>query len=166
MPPRTRKPRTEPLPTEGVAEALTVLETPEQVIPPVVDDVGAVIPPELQFTTPDTDDGDAEVPDEDLLEFSVDGEILIAYKPSPEQWGVLMAMMSTASTMADRWQAMQTFSATVLESASHMYVQRRLLDRTDRFGVETFDKVLQGIIAAFSPTPNREQRRAAARRLR
>jgi hypothetical protein len=171
MPPRARrtpaaKKATAPLPTEGVDEALTVLETPEKVIPPVLDDGGTPIPAALQFTTDSSDDDpDPEIPDEDILELSVDNHLLVAIRPTPEQWGVMMAMMAGSSTMAERWQAMQTFASHVLDEPSYMYVQGRLLDRNDKFGYTVYEKMLRSIIDHFSPDMNRAERRAQARYL-
>ncbi|MBF6298214.1 hypothetical protein IU459_11750 [Nocardia amamiensis] len=170
MPPRERKSAAKKtsalLPTEGVDEALTVIETPEEVIPPVVDDTGATIPAELQFTTgSDETDAEPEIADEDILELSVDGHVLYAIKPTVEQWGAMMAMMSRAATMADRIHAMQKFASTVLDEPSYQYVESRLMDRNDKFGHEVYDKMLRGIIDKFSPDMNRAQRRAQARLL-
>lgn len=156
----TRK-KTAPLPTELVDEALAVVETPEQVIPPKVDDSGSPIADDLIFTTPT---GPApEISAEDILEFEVDGQTLIAIRPNPDQWGILMTMLAKSATIADRVAAMQSFASTVLDEASFLYLQGRLLDREDLFGTELFDKIITALIKKFTPEGNRAERRAAAR---
>ncbi|MFI7527478.1 hypothetical protein [Nocardia salmonicida] len=157
----TRKKTPAPLPTELVDEALAVIETPEQVIPPIVDDSDTAIPDDLIFTTPE---GPApEITDDDILEFKVDGQKLIAIRPNPDQWGVLMTMLARSATIADRVAAMQNFASTVLDEASFLYLQNRLLDREDLFGSEKFDEILTKLIKKFTPEGNRAERRAAAR---
>nr|WTA71319.1 hypothetical protein OHB51_35585 [Micromonospora sp. NBC_00855] len=157
----TRKKTVAPLPTELVDEALAVIETPEQVIPPKVDDNDLAISDDLIFTTPE---GPApEITDDDMLEFQVDGQNLIAIRPNPDQWGVLMTMLARSATIADRVAAMQNFASTVLDEGSFLYLQNRLLDREDLFGTEMFDRVISAIINKFTPEGNRAERRAAAR---
>ncbi|WP_282775873.1 hypothetical protein [Nocardia sp. CC201C] len=165
MPPRTRQPKTAaPLPAEDVDTALTVINTPDQVIPPVVDDDARPIPAALQFTTGDGDEqASEEIAEEDILEFSVDGHVLVAIKPSPEQWGVMMAMLSKSATMAERIHAMQQFASHVLDEPSYLYVEGRLLDRRDRFGTEVYTQMLNAIIEHFSPQLSRRDRRRLAR---
>lgn len=157
----TRKKTIAPLPTELVDEALAVVETPEKVIPPKVDDTETPISDDLIFTTPA---GEAPaITADDILEFQVDGRELIAIRPNDEQWGVLMTLLAKSATIADRVAAMQTFASTVLDEASFLYLQNRLLDRNDLFGTEMFDKVITALIEKFTPEGNRAQRRAAAR---
>ena len=157
----TRKKTVEPLPSELVDEALAVVETPGKVIPPRVDDDDNPISDDLVFTTPE---GPApELTPDDILEFRVDGRDLIAIRPNPDQWGVLMTMLSKSATIADRVAAMQNFAATTLDEASYMYLQGRLLDREDLFGTEMFDKIVSALIHKFTPEGNRAERRAAAR---
>ncbi|MGW4123619.1 hypothetical protein [Nocardia sp. NPDC004711] len=168
MPPRTRKPvkPANPLPAEGVEDALTVINEPELVIPPVLDDAERPIPAALQFTTGSGEDSaDPEISDDDILEFSIDGHTCVAIKPTEEQWGVLMGMISGSSTMPERVFAMQQFASHTLDEESFHYVQRRLLDRTDEFGTEVYHKVLTAIIDHFSPKLNRTERRRVARNL-
>lgn len=157
----TRKKTVAPLPTELVDEALDVIETPEKKVPPAVDDTDNAIPDDLIFTTPE---GQApEITEDDILEFKVDGQTLIAIRPNPDQWGVLMTLLSRSATIADRVSSMQTFASKVLDESSFMYLQNRLLDRDDLFGSEKFDEILTALINKFTPEGNRAQRRAAAR---
>lgn len=162
--PRTSKSKTSaPLPSEGVEDALAVINTPEQALNPPLDDGGSAIPAALQFTTSTGDSDTGEVEDADVLEFSVDGTALHAIKPTPEQWGVLMGLMANVSTVAERIHALQTFASHVLDETSYMYVQNRMLDRNDKFGTDVYNKMLNAIIDHFSPKMNREERRRLAR---
>lgn len=166
-PRRSRKQKAEPLPREGVDDALAVINGPDDPIPPVLDDQDNPIPAELQFST-DDDDGDEgnKTGDDGLVELKVDNDTVIAFRPTKEQWGALMGMMSRASTVADRIHALQLFASNVLDEASYLYVERRLMDRTDKFGQKTFTKVLNGIIDHYSPDLSREERRQLARDMR
>ncbi|MRH85994.1 hypothetical protein GFY24_00690 [Nocardia sp. SYP-A9097] len=165
MPPRARKSAkitTPPLPDENVDDALAVINSPEA-IAPILDDGAQAIPAALQFTTAAADEDSSEVSDAEVLPFTVDGTVLHAIKPTPEQWGVLMGMISGASTITDRIFGMQQFASHVLDESSYLYVQSRLLDRTDRFGTEVYSNMLTAIIDAFAPKLNREESRRAAR---
>lgn len=162
---RTRKKTPEPLPTEGVDDALTVIEAPETVIPPVVDDSGILIPDDLIFTT-EGEAAPAEISEDDILEFQVDGQDLIAIRPNPEQWGILMQLLAKSATIADRFASMQAFASAVLDDASFLYLQNRLFDRNDPLGTDLYDKILTRLIERFTPEGNRAERRAAARQAR
>lgn len=166
-PRRPRKKAAEPLPREGVDDALAVINGPDEPTPPVLDDQERAIPAELQFSTDDDDgDGGTEDGDDGLVELNVDGDTVIAFRPTKEQWGALMGMMSRASTVADRIHALQLFSSHVLDEASYLYVERRLMDRKDKFGQKTLTRVLNAIIDHYSPDLSREERRQLARDMR
>lgn len=159
--------RAKPLPSEGVEAALDVIETPDEVIPPTVDESGVEIPADLQFVTPARGDESEEVSEDDLLEFTVDGEVLIAIKPNAEQWGMLTALIAKSATFADRAHGLQTFASYVLDEPSFLYVQTRLLDRNDTFGGELLGTIIDKLIKHWAPeqtTTSRAARRQAARR--
>ena len=170
MPPRARKTTTakasKKLPAEGVADALDVIHAPDEVIPPVVDEDDNPIPRELRFVTPDTDEPADEPVEDDVVEFTVDGQRLIAVRPDREAWGLLIAMLAKSATMADRAHSLQTFAAHVLDEPSYLYLQTRMLTRGDNFGIEMLAQIIDKLIQIWTPeqTPsNRADRRARAR---
>ena len=170
MPPRTRKAATKPSQADGnpttreVEKVLDIIETPDEVLdsPKVVDDEGLAIPDELQFSTddlPEPDEGD----DTDIEYLTVDGFELMARKPEPAAWNLIIGMMSDDATAADKARSLQTFVNHVFDDQSRIYINRRLFTRGDKFDQDFLERIVVSVIEKFTPESNREERRARAR---
>lgn len=134
----------------------------------LLDEDEQAIPDELVFVTPertqdDRDKSDREA-DESYLEFTIDGQMLVAHKPSKGAWTVIMAALSNSATAADRTNAILQFVYASLDSASQMYVQTRILAPEDEFDVDVLAQVVNTLITKWAPKQSRAQRRAQARK--
>ncbi|MDI9898446.1 hypothetical protein QM716_01110 [Rhodococcus sp. IEGM 1409] len=169
MPPRARKTATKPSQADGnpttkeVEKVLDIIETPDEILdtPKTVDDEGAPIPAELQFSTEDLPD----LPEDDghVEYLTVDGFELRARKPDPSAWNLVIGMMSDDATAADKARSLQTFINHIFDEPSRMYINRRLFTRGDKFDQDFLERIVVTIIERFTPETNREQRRARAR---
>jgi hypothetical protein len=133
----------------------------------VLDDDELPIPEELIFNTPEpTEEELAAKEKEDpdaVVEFQVDGTILVAYRPDSGAWTLILAALSKAANISDRTNAIMNFVYASLDEASQQYVTSRLMDRDDRFDIEVLAKVMNGLIKKWAPAQSRAQRRSAAR---
>ncbi|MGW6376222.1 hypothetical protein ACWFRB_09185 [Rhodococcus sp. NPDC055112] len=170
MPPRTRKPATtkpsqatgEPTEAE-VTAALDVLDKTDAELEALalVDDDENPIPDELQFTTGSTPTVDRSEAEAEVL--SVDGHELIAFKPEPAAWNLLIGAMSKSATASDKAYAVMDLVNHVFDDASLMYIKERLMARGDSFDQAFLEKIVVSLIKRWTPDLNRAQRRASAR---
>lgn len=170
MPPRARRTATKPSQADGnpttreVEKVLDIIETPDEILdaPKTVDDEGIAIPAELQFSTEDLPD--VPEPDESDTEYlDLDGFILVARKPDPSAWNLVIGMMSDDATAADKARSLQTFINHIFDEPSRMHINRRLFARSDKFDQDFLERIVVTVIERFTPESNREQRRARAR---
>jgi len=90
------------------------------------------------------------------MEFSVDGVMCRCYRPKDGQLAVLMATTSRHSSQQEMIAGIINFFVAVLDEESHNYVVGRLLDRTDPFGIEQVQQIMNWMIEEWSgrPTPS------------
>ncbi|WP_415395219.1 hypothetical protein ACMTN4_07565 [Rhodococcus globerulus] len=172
MPPRARKTAVKPSQADGnptideVESAVDVLEATDAELDELalVDDEDNPIPEELQFTTkgrttPVRDKSDAEV-------LSVDDVELIAFRPEPAAWNLLIGAMSKSSNAADKAHAVWRLITHVFDDGSLMYIEDRLMAAGDDFDQAILEKIVLALIDRWTPQLNRAQRRKAAERSR
>lgn len=173
MPPRARttKPSQstgEPTTTQ-VEKAIEVIETPDDILdePRFVDDEDRVIPDEFQFSTADLPEPPAPT-DDDTEVLTVDGTNLLAMRPEPSAWNLLIGSFSDDATSADKARSLQTFINHVFDERSRMYINRRLLTRGDKFDQDFLERIVVTLIEKWTPDvgTNRKQRRQTARKKR
>lgn len=171
MTPRARKTTVKPSQADGaptqddIDAAIDVIETPDDVLdqPPVVDSEDRAIPDDLQFSTDDL----PERPDRTEVEgdvLTVDGFELVAFKPEPAAWSLLIGAMSKSATSADKSYAVMDLVRNAFDEASYMYIQARLMDPADKFDQAFLEKIILALIERWAPPSNRADRRKAARR--
>lgn len=170
MPPRARKTTVKPSQADGsptqndIDAAVDVITTPDDVLdePAIVDAQDRPIPEELQFSTEDL----PELPDRTEVEsdvLMVDGVELVAFKPAPAAWSLLIGAMSKSATSADKSYAVMDLVRNSFDEASYMYIQTRLMDPADKFDQALLEKIILTLIERWAPS-NRADRRKAARR--
>lgn len=170
MSPRTSKTTVKPSQADGspteaeIDAAISVIETPDDVLDEstVVDAEDRPIPDELQFSTEDL----PELPDRTEAEsdvLMVDGVELVAFKPAPAAWSLLIGAMSKSATSADKSYAVMDLVRNSFDEASYMYIQTRLMDPADKFDQALLEKIILTLIERWAPS-NRADRRKAARR--
>ncbi|MDH6279540.1 hypothetical protein [Prescottella agglutinans] len=171
MAPRARKTIVKPSQADGsptqdeIDAAIEVIETPDDVLdePVIVDAEDRPIPEELQFSTEDL----PERPDKSEIEsdiLTVDGFELVAFKPEPAAWSLLIGAMSKSASSADKSYAIWDIVRNSFDDASLMYIQARLMDPVDKFDQAFLEKIILTLIERWAPPSNRADRRKAARR--
>jgi hypothetical protein len=99
-------------------------------------------------------DEDPEV--EAPTEFSQDGEVFRAYRPTGGQVAVLLSKTaSTHATAPERVAAMIDFFAGVLDEESHQILVRRLMDRNDKFELEDVNNILVYLMEEWAARPTK-----------
>lgn len=129
-------------------------------------DTGEDIPDELVFKTkPKSKTSDATGGDEkDFLEIKLDGEILLAMRPSSGAFTLLLSAVSHASTQADRTQALMNFVYSSFDAPALMLINQRLMSPADDFDIDIIGDIVGKLIKKWAPAYTRQERRAAARR--
>lgn len=80
-----------------------------------------------------------------------------AYKPDGAQFAVLMAMMGAGRKPQDRISAVINFVIAVLEPDDADYIQSRLLDPFDGFGLEEINDIITWMTEEWSGNPTEGQ---------
>ena len=95
-----------------------------------------------------------EVPDE-TLEFSIDGHIVTAYRPTDGQLAMLMANLGRHTETTTKVAGVIDFFVTILDDDSYDYVVERLLSRKDPLGMDEVQNIISWLIEEWSgrPTP-------------
>jgi hypothetical protein len=150
----------------AVAEADLVED--EVDAPEVEEDSLPPIPTSLQFFTPKPTEEELaararERPEADVVSFTIDGQELVATRPSDGAWTLILSAYSNAADLADRTQAIMQFVYASLDEMSRFYVSKRLMDNNDEFGVNVLADVVTALIEQWAPKQNRAARRAAAK---
>lgn len=132
------------------------------------DEMESAIPDDLVFTTPERTEEERQKADDEtddsVIELTIDGQMIVAFKPSKGAWTVIMAALSNAATVSDRTNAILQFVYASLDPASQMYVQSRLLATGDDFDIDVLANIVNALIKKWAPKQSRAQRRASARK--
>jgi hypothetical protein len=105
------------------------------------------------FTTAIKEHSEEEEEDEGRLEFDLDGETLVAYKPTEEQFALLMQATSRYNSMADAVAGGLDFFHAVLEPDSAAHIRVRLFDRNDDFGIEEVEQIIEWMVEEWTGRP-------------
>lgn len=87
------------------------------------------------------------------LEFSIDGVVLRAYRPTPGQMAMTMVSLGKHSDQRTRIAGLIDFFVQVLDEESATYVADRLLSRTNSLPLEQVDEILTWLIEEWSAHP-------------
>jgi hypothetical protein len=125
----------------------------------------AAIPDDLVFRTkPKSDAKDTDDDDEkNFLEIDLDGEILLAMRPSKGAWTILLAAMSRAANQDDRTHAIMNMVYSSFDAPSQMLISNRLMAPGDDFDIDVIADIVGTLIRKWAPAYSRKERRAAAR---
>lgn len=94
-----------------------------------------------------------EPQDEEGWDFTVDGQVLHAYPPDPAQLAVLMASTGRHTQIHTQIAGTINFFVEVMDEASAGYLERRLLDRNDPFGLEEVTEIMEWMIEEWTGRP-------------
>lgn len=98
---------------------------------------------------------DAEQDEDGAMEFSVDGTLCRAYRPSDGQLAFLMASTGRHSSDQEQIAGLINFFVAVLDDESHNYIVNRLLDRKDSFGLEQVQAIMEWMVEEWSGRPTK-----------
>src|SRR5262245_10270535 len=95
-------------------------------------------------------------PDDEQMTFTVDGRECTCYKPDAGQMAVLLATISRQNSWSQQVAGVINFFVEVLDQDSHAYLVGRLLDRTDPFGIDEVQDIIEWMVEEWTgrPTPS------------
>lgn len=92
-------------------------------------------------------------PDDEGIPFDVEGFDMVAYQPDEAQFAMLMAFVGRGSSDADRVAGLINFLIAILDPKGADYLQRRLLDRKDDYGIEDVENLMEWLTEEWSGNP-------------
>lgn len=104
------------------------------------------------------------------LHFSLDGHELKIYPPSDGQLALLMASTGRHRTMPNQIAGIIDFFVELMDEESAGYIERRLLDRKDPFGLTEVTAIMEWMVEEWtgrptqSPSGSTQSRRPGGRR--
>lgn len=88
--------------------------------------------------------------------FFVDGRELTYYRPGDGQLAYLMAATSgRSSTNADKVAGLLNFFDAILDDDSSQYIGERLLSRTDKFGIDEVQEIMEWMVEQWAGRPTK-----------
>lgn len=81
---------------------------------------------------------------------------LVAYQPDEAQFAMLMATVGRGATDADRIAGIINFFINILDERGSNYLQGRLLDRTDPYGIDDVEQIMDWLAEQWTGNPTRE----------
>lgn len=100
---------------------------------------------------------EADEPEDEVkpIEFSVDGVLCTAYKPGDGQLAYLMASTGRHSSVQEQVAGIINFFVATLDDDSHQYLVGKLLDRTDPFGLEQVQEIMEDLTSEWTARPTK-----------
>jgi hypothetical protein len=98
------------------------------------------------FATAVKEQSEEGTEDEGVLEFDLDGEPMVAFRPSGEAFAVLMMAASRRTEMGDAITYGMDFFYSCLDDNSAARIYKRLLDRKDEFGLPEVEEILEWMV--------------------
>ncbi len=90
---------------------------------------------------------------EGVVEFQVDGTTLTAHRPDDAMIAIIIARTGRRSTSAEVAAAAIDFFYSVLDKKSARYIEDRLFDREDSFGLDEVLEILFDLIEEWTGRP-------------
>ena len=87
---------------------------------------------------------------EDITTFKMDGRELNIYKPDEGQYAMLMASVGRGASDMDRISGVINFFVKIMDEKSAGYIESRLLDRSDPFGIDDVEDIVQWLNEEWS----------------
>jgi len=94
-----------------------------------------------------------EITGDEMIEFKIDGESCHAFQPSNGQLAVLLASIASTQQWTHQVAGVINFFDAVLDDESSAYITRRLLERTDQFGLDEVQDIIQWLVEEWSSRP-------------
>lgn len=90
---------------------------------------------------------------EGKIEFKVDDQELVVYKPDSAQYAMLLATTGRGSSEMERIAGTLNFFVKIMDDRSASYIESRLLDFDDPFGIEDVEDILKWLTEEWSGRP-------------
>lgn len=117
-----------------------------------VDSDDVEVPDDLVFTTADEDGStEREVDPADVVEFKIDGQLMLAIRPKRTIFRIVIGKITNATNILEQDRAVLEFLGGCLDDESNMYINHRLHDPADSFEIDTLAQVTLALIAKWSP---------------
>lgn len=94
--------------------------------------------------------------EQDSITFKIDKREIKAYRPTAAQYAIAMSALGRRNNTGQKLAAIIDFFVEVLDEESQIYVENRLLDRTDPFGLDDVDAILEWMIEEWSARPTEQ----------
>ena len=95
----------------------------------------------------------ADKPDEESLTFKVDGHELVCFMPTPAQFAYAMSSVGRRRDTGEKLAGIIDFFVEVLDEESQQYIENRLLDRKDPFGLEEVSAIMEWMVEEWTGRP-------------
>lgn len=89
------------------------------------------------------------------IEFKVDGDVFVAYPPSPGQMALLVAAQADSRDVTTSMAAIIDFLDGLFDEEGRAMYRRRLMDRDDDFDFDTVNDIVEGLIEEWSGRPTK-----------
>lgn len=106
-----------------------------------------------EFTTAVAEKQKAPEEQEKGYPFKVDGVALRCYKPNEAQLAIFLASTGRHSSDSQQIAGVINFFASILDRASYNYIENRLLDREDDFGLKEVQDIIEWMIEEWTGNP-------------
>lgn len=101
------------------------------------------------ITAAEQSDADEEQP----LEFSIDGQVLRAFRPTEGQIAMTMVTLGRHTSEQKKIAGIIDFFVEILDEDSYQYVVDRLLSRTDPIGLTQVSEILSWMVEEWTGRP-------------
>lgn len=96
------------------------------------------------------------VTDDEGTRFLVGDKEMVAYKPDEAQFAMLMASVGRGQSDSDRIAGFINFMVAIMDDKSAAYLEKRLLNRRDPFGVDHMEQIMSNLTARWTGNPTKE----------
>jgi len=91
--------------------------------------------------------------EDESIEFTLDGHVITCYRPSAAQFAVAAASVSRHRPVEEKLAGIIDFFVEILDEDSRGYIEGRLLDRNDPFGLDEVDDIMGWMVEEWSARP-------------
>lgn len=89
----------------------------------------------------------------DEIKFKIDDREITAYQPQDGQLAMLLASIGRGSSETDKIAGAINFFVAILSEPDAAYVETRLFDRKDQFGLAQIEEVMEWLVEQWSGRP-------------
>jgi hypothetical protein len=91
----------------------------------------------------------------DEIKFKIDNREVTAYQPQDGQLAMLLASIGRGSSETDKIAGAINFFVAILSEPDAAWIEVRLLDRKDDFGIQQVEEVMEWLVEQWSGRPTK-----------